>query len=125
MKNDKCFVMLNGKEFVTYPGLLNFGHEKGIASIEAKLVQYPTIENGMTAIAMAIVIGKDGETFSDIGDASPESCNAKIVPHLIRMASTRAKARCLRDFTNIGVCSVEELGEGDAILQKVPLQIAK
>ena len=109
--NDKFIITLNGKEFITYPGLLSAGHEQGIASIEVSIVQYPNETNNFTAIASATVTGKDGNTFSDVGDASPSSCSSKLVPHLIRMASTRAKARALRDFTNIGMCSIEELGE--------------
>ena len=114
MISEKYIVMLNNKPFVTFEGLLNAAHEKGIAGIVVDVIQLPTIENNMTAIASATVKGKDGEVFSDVGDASPASCSSKLVPHLIRMASTRAKARALRDFTNIGLCSVEELGEGEA-----------
>lgn len=79
----------------------------------------------MTAIASATVTGKDGEVFSDVGDASPSSCSSKLVPHLIRMASTRAKARALRDFTNIGMCSVEELGDAEPVLRASPATLAK
>lgn len=52
--------------------------------------------------------------FDGIGDANPENVNSFIVPHLIRMAETRAKARALRDAVNIGVVWFEELA-GEAV----------
>lgn len=120
MIDQKYIVMLNGKPFITYEGLLHTAHEKGVASIEVEIIQYPTEGNNMTAIATAAVRSKNGQFFIDIGDASPASCSAKLVPHLVRMASTRAKARALRDFTNIGMCSVEELGENESNFRPAP-----
>ena len=102
------------KEVVTYPGLLSKAHEEGLARIHTTLVQIPSDENGRTAIAQVEVETGKG-TFSALGDASPESVTSFLVPHLIRMAETRAKARALRDAVNIGVVSFEELDGGESV----------
>lgn len=106
--NEKFIINLQGKNFVTYEGLLDLAHQKNLNSIDVEIVQIPTNENSMTAICRATATTNNGR-FSDIGDASPQSVNTRIAPHLIRMASTRAKARVLRDLTNVGMTSVEEL----------------
>ncbi len=106
--NESFIINLQGKSFVTYEGLLDLAHQKGLKSIEVQIIQIPCQENNMTAICQAIAT-TENEKFQDIGDASPKSVNAGLVPHLIRMASTRAKARALRDLTNVGMTAVEEL----------------
>ena len=55
------------------------------------------------------VVSKVGESFTDIGDANPGNCSSKVVKHLLRLASTRAIARALRSFTNVGLTALEEL----------------
>ena len=110
--NEKFIVNLKGKDFVTYEGLLDLAHQEGLISIETELLQIPSKENGDIAIAKAIAKTKD-RIFIDIGDASPNSVNGMIRPHIIRMASTRAKARALRDLTNVGMTAVEELGDDE------------
>ena len=52
---------------------------------------------------------KDGRRFTGIGDASPANVSPRLVPSLIRFAETRAKARALRDATNVGMVALEEL----------------
>ena len=108
--DEKFIVNLKGKDFILYEGLLDLAHQEGLISIETELLQIPSKENGDTAIAKAIAKTKD-RTFIDIGDASPNSVNSMIRPHIIRMASTRAKARALRDLTNVGMTALEELGD--------------
>ncbi len=96
------------KEVVTYAGLLNRAHQEGLKQIETTLLQAPSAANEMTAISMAKVVTEKG-VFTEVGDANPGNVNATIVPHIIRMAFTRAKARALRDAVNVGVIALEEL----------------
>lgn len=96
------------KEVVTYAGLLNRAHQEGLKEIETKLLQAPSADNEMTAISMAKVVTEKG-VFVEVGDANPGNVNSTIIPHIIRMAFTRAKARALRDAVNVGVIALEEL----------------
>ena len=109
--DERWIMQIEGKEFVKYPGLLDLGHQKGISSIEVDIVQMPNAENGNFAVCRATVMSKMGETFIDIGDANPNNCSSKVVRHLLRLASTRAIARALRSYTNIGMTAVEELAD--------------
>ena len=114
--DERWIMQIEGKEFVKYPGLLDLGHQKGISSIEVDIVQMPSADNGNFAVCRATVMSKMGETFIDIGDANPNNCSSKVVRHLLRLASTRAIARALRSYTNIGMTAVEELADfNDAI----------
>jgi len=100
--------VVDTKEVVKYAGLLNRAHEEGLKKVLTELIQTPSKTNEMTAICMAEV-STDKGVFRDYGDANPENVSSMIVPHIIRMAVTRAKARALRDAVNIGVVAIEEL----------------
>ncbi len=121
---------LKGKDFVLYNGLLDLAHQIGLKSIQVEAVQYPTKDNGNEGICKATVISVDGRTFTEIGDASSLNVNSQISVHVLRMAATRAKGRALRDFTNIGMTCLEELGNpedtipGDAS-NVIPMQKQK
>jgi len=103
---DKKYIQnISGKDFVQYAGLLDDFHKNGGKSIKTKMIGY---ENGLY-IFKAVVDGEKG-TFHGYGDAGVDNVNKMIVPHVLRMAETRAKARALRDYCNVDMCSVEELG---------------
>jgi len=114
--DERWIVKIENKEFVRFPGLLDLAHQRGISSIEVDIVQMPTKDNGNFAVCRATVMSKVGETYSDIGDASPKNCSSKVAKHLLRMSSTRSIARALRSYTNVGMTALEELSDfNDAI----------
>src|SRR5918997_1400495 len=113
---DEFMITRQGKQYVLFAGLLDEAHNRGLRGIDTELVQVPTPENGNVAVVKATVemeASEGNRTFSGIGDASPENVGRNIVPHIIRMAETRAKARALRDAVNVGATALEELSDGD------------
>ncbi len=116
-KLDDRFIMnIKDKEFVQYAGLLDLAHQHGLIKLEVEHLQFPSKENNNVAICRAIATTKTGAVFSDIADADPHNVNKMIAPHILRMASTRAKARALRDMCNIGITCMEELGSLDEVV---------
>ena len=107
MEVDKRHVVkLQGKDFITYDGLLDMAHQMGLISIKTELV-------GKDPYIFKATARTESQEFDGYGDADNDNVNKMIAKHKIRMAETRAKARALHDLTNVGMCSVEEMG-GDA-----------
>jgi hypothetical protein len=98
-------VELHGKQFVTYGGLLAMAHEKGLVKLAARFISV----DAKLALAEATAEFKDGRTFQECADSTPENVNARIRPHFPRLALTRAKARTLRDALNLSMVCVDEL----------------
>lgn len=111
--DSKFIVQLQGKQFVTYEGLLDLAHQLGLKSIKTELVSV----NGDSVVFKATAKTEEKE-FDGYGDADGSNVNKMIAKHKLRMAETRAKARALRDLTNIGMCAVEELGGDDSELTR-------
>ena len=110
---DEFMITRQGKQYVLFAGLLDEAHNRGLKGIDTEMIQVPDDSNGKVAVVKATVELEDGRRFSGIGDASPDNVGRNIVPHLLRMAETRAKARALRDAVNVGVTAMEELSDGD------------
>ena len=118
--NKSFIVNLQGKDFVTYNGLVDLAHQMKLKSITTEIIQLPTEENGDQCIIKAVATTEDGKAFEGYGDADPGNVNRMIAKHLIRMAETRAKARALRDLTNVGMTAIEELGGDDEAEKQAP-----
>jgi len=108
MKADQPTTNPDARETIAYAELLKLAHDEGLKSISTSLVLQPCEENGRLAIVKAAVETERGH-YEGLGDADPGNVDDFLVPHLIRVAETRAKARALRDAVNCGVVSSEEL----------------
>jgi hypothetical protein len=121
MSIDARFIVnLKGREYPTYPGILDAATTAGLQELTTRIIQIPAAENGHVAIVMARAEFADGRVFEDVGDASPANCATHILPAALRMASTRAKGRCLRDAINCGMTLLEEEPEEPAIAPATP-----
>ncbi len=109
---DKKFIKnLQGRDFVLFEGLLDEAHKQGLTGIDSLMVS-GTEEATVIFQAIVTLKNKDGERkFTAHGDANDTNVSTAVKAHKIRMAETRAIARALRFATNIGMCSVEELGD--------------
>jgi hypothetical protein len=70
--NEKHIITINGKPFIQYVGLLEESHKRGIQILEVEIVQFPSVDNDFTCICKATLESKNGEVFTDYGDASPK-----------------------------------------------------
>lgn len=103
------YVDLRGKKYPTYPGVLIAATEAGLKSLTVEHIQLPDESNGNTAVMKARAEFEDGRVFEDYGDCSPRNTSPQIAVASIRMASTRAKGRVLRDGIGLGETLKEEL----------------
>jgi hypothetical protein len=106
----------NQAPIVRYKFLIERARNEGLTNIATELVQIPNAQNGNVAIARACVTFEiEGKirTFEDYGDAAPNNVGPMVGTALIRMALTRAKARCLRDALGVGDAAAEEMSDYD------------
>lgn len=115
MAIDREFIVqLKGKDFPLYAGVLDAATKAGLRSLTTRIIQLPGPENGHMAVVMARAEFEGDRVFEDVGDASPASTSPALAPAVLRLASTRAKGRALRDGINVGGTMFEELPDLDA-----------
>ena len=100
-------VLIQGKPFVKFAGLLQMAHERGLVALTAAW----TYNDGELSLAHAVATFQDGRRFEEAGDATPANTNRKVAVHFRRVALTRAKARVLRDALGVDLVAVEELAD--------------
>tara|TARA_R100000406_G_scaffold95863_1_gene91477 strand:- start:1465 stop:1929 length:465 start_codon:yes stop_codon:yes gene_type:complete len=106
LRADGHIANLKGKEYVLYAGLLDMAHRNGLKAMECEIMELD--KTNQFCLIKATVTGDRG-TFVAHGDASPENTGKMVLSAYIRMAETRAYARCLRLYCGIGMTCREEL----------------
>lgn len=106
LKRYKHITTLQGREYVTHKGLVWLAHIKGLQSVDVEMI-HSDFEKFLF-IFKATVVGERG-TYVGHGDASTKSVSKGILPHLIRMAETRAVSRALRLYLGVGITSKDEI----------------
>lgn len=103
-------IRLQGKEFITFSGLLVTAHSNGLRSITPTLISYDA--QARAAVFSATVEGERG-CYTAHGDADESNVKRGMQGAILRMAETRAICRALRCYLGIGMTAREEL-PGDA-----------
>jgi len=112
-------IKLQGREFVTYSGLLVTSHSNGLKTIEPSMLDWNAEQQ--SAVFKATVSGERG-TFTAHGDANPGNVKRGMVGAVLRMAETRAVCRALRMYLGIGMTAREELPGDEPAEQRQPRQ---
>lgn len=101
-KNNKLYFMnLQGRDYITFEGLMALAHDEGIQGTKTEILKFPDKPGDMTIIR-AIVTDKNGKEWSGIGDADANNTNKNVAKHAVRMAETRAVGRALRMMLGTG-----------------------
>jgi hypothetical protein len=109
----KFIVTLRNRDYPLFAGVLDAATKAGLRSLRTTVLQIPSSENGHLAVVMARAEFEDGRVFEDVGDCSPASTSPQLAAASLRLASTRAKGRVLRDSINVGQTLLEELPDLD------------
>jgi len=106
MSKKDNIVNIQGKDFMTYEGLLAKAHEKGEFSM---VITESWVSSDMKMAWCKVRLTAGNQTFDGFGSSTPENTGTMTQSHPVEMSHTRAKGRSLRDYLNIGQAMAEEL----------------
>ena len=108
-KKSNHIVRIQGKDFMTYEGVLNKLHEKSNGNFSMVILESGKSEDMKRAwCKVRLTVGEN--LFDGIGSSTPENTGS-VTDHPLELANTRAKGRAIRDYLNIGQVMAEELKE--------------
>ena len=106
---------LDGKWYVTHPGLLRVARRSRCVGIRVEPVQeFCDSQAGRWAFKAIVYKSRYCKGFAGFGDADPSNTSPLVRGAEMRVAETRAVNRALRKAYGVGLCSVEELGSFSA-----------
>jgi hypothetical protein len=106
---------LDGKWYVTHPGLLRVARRSRCAGIRVEPVQeFCDPQASRWAFKATVYKSRNCKGFVGYSDADPSNVSLLVRGAEMRVAETRAVNRALRKAYGIGLCSVEELGSFSA-----------
>ena len=101
--------------YVTHTGLLRLSQRKKCRGIHVETVDsLCDSASGRYVLKATVYPSKDSAGFVGYGDADPSNVSDLVRGAEMRIAETRAVNRALRKAYGIGICSIEELGNGSA-----------
>jgi hypothetical protein len=116
-------VSLDGRWYVTHPGLLRLAFRRHCSGIQVELIQdLSEPRNARWAFKATVFRPGIAQGFVGFGDANPSNVSAMVRGAEMRVAETRAVNRALRKAYGIGICSVEEIGSVQPPAEKLPPQ---
>jgi hypothetical protein len=116
-------VKLDGRWYVTHPGLLRLAFRRHCSGIQVELIRnFSESRNGQWAFKATVFRPGIAEGFVGFGDANPSNVSPMVRGAEMRVAETRAVNRALRKAYGIGICSVEEIGEIPSPNERFPPQ---
>ena len=115
-------VNVQGKDFITFPGLLAEAHAQGLIAIETNLINQ---DLSNPVVKANVVLADENspqkvKSFTGYGDANANNVAKKVAGALLRMAETRAVARALRFACNIDMAALEELDAEENVITAKP-----
>lgn len=110
LKSNGYTISLKGKEFVLYEGLLDLAHRNGLRDMTSEIIH---LDRDKKFCLIKATVDGDRGTFVAHGDSDPSNTGKMVMSAYIRMAETRAYARCLRLYLGTGMTSSIELPPQD------------
>jgi hypothetical protein len=102
---------LDGKWYVTHPGLLRVARRNRCSGIQVEPIQeFCDPQADRWTFKATVYKSRNCRGFVSYGDADPSNVSSLVRGAEMRLAETRAVNRALRKAYGIGLCSVEELG---------------